>query len=938
MVRSPGRNSGTRRLLRDPSGQVDMFEKSLEEEMESGPSGEAQGPVECLGMTFPNDEARREYFLKKLREKLQDPEFRKIEGFPLGEDQDILRLSDPPYYTACPNPFLEAFIQQSGRPYDPAGTYYQEPYAADVSEGKNDPIYNAHGYHTKVSYLAIRRYIAHFTEPGDFVLDFFSGTGMTGVAAQKCEDGGRRSILIDLSPVATHVAGAFTSPLSLSWIKEKAEHALASVKSQNAWMYETRHCGWPAGERDPNKRLHRDYGLQNRRGTINFVVWSDVFLCSECGANINFWESAVDFREQRVLDDFKCPSCQVMVKKRDLAHALTTVFDPGLRRASTIAKQEPVLINYTFQKKRFEKEPDAEDNDILARVDDLEIPHWFPTIRMPEGDESRRNDSSGMTHVHHFYTKRNLAALAALRNTADKNRSLLFWFTSTLPWCGKENRLHISNYFGKKGGQITSLRGTLYVPSLSVETNVFERFALRIKSALVECGSRINGCFVSTGSATDLRGIPDNTVDYIFVDPPFGANLMYSELNFIWESWLKVNTENQREAIINRTQGKNLFGYQELMARSFEEGYRVLKPGRWITIEFHNSKNSVWNSIQEALQNAGFIIADVRTLDKGKGSFKQVTSAGAVRQDLIISAYKTNDGLEDRFNLAAGTEEGVWDFVRNHLRQLPVFVSNDDQLEVVAERQNFLLFDRMVAFHVQRGVMVPISASQFYSGLEQRFSERDGMYFLPDHVAEYDRKRISVKEVLQLQLFVTDESSAIQWLRQQLIKKPQTFQELHPQFMREIAGWQKHEKSLELLDLLEENFLEYDGNGDVPSQVHSYLSTNFRELRNLPKDAPSLRMKGKDRWYPPDPSKAQDLERLRERMLLREFEEYRQSGQRKLRIFRVEAMRAGFKKAWQDRDYATIIAVSDKIPENILQEDPNLLMWYDQATTRAGIG
>ena len=170
----------------------------------------------------------------------------------------------------------------------------------------------------------------------------------------------------------------------------------------------------------------------------------------------------------------------------------------------------------------------------------------------------------------------------------------------------------------------------------------------------------------------------------------------------------------------------------------------------------------------------------------------------------------------------------------------------------------------MVAFHVQRGVTVPLSAAEFYAGLVQRFSERDGMYFLPEQVAEYDKKRMTVREVLQLQLFVTDESSAIQWLKQQLIKKPQTFQELHPQFLKEIGGWQKHEKPLELSELLEQNFLRYDGKGEVPSQIHSYLSTNFKELRNLPKDDESLRAKGKDRWYVPDPNKAGDLEKLRE--------------------------------------------------------------------------
>ena len=149
----------------------------------------AQGPVECLGMTFPNDEARRNYFLEKLREKLKDPAFRKIEGFPIGEDEDILALSDPPYYTACPNPFLEDFIEHYGTPYDPDVIIISsEPFAADVSEGKNDPIYNAHSYHTKVPHKAIMRYILHYTEPGEVVFDGFCGTGMTGVAAQLCGD------------------------------------------------------------------------------------------------------------------------------------------------------------------------------------------------------------------------------------------------------------------------------------------------------------------------------------------------------------------------------------------------------------------------------------------------------------------------------------------------------------------------------------------------------------------------------------------------------------------------------------------------------------------------------------------------------------------------------------------------------------------------------
>jgi hypothetical protein len=371
------------------------------------------------------------------------------------------------------------------------------------------------------------------------------------------------------------------------------------------------------------------------------------------------------------------------------------------------------------------------------------------------------------------------------------------------------------------------------------------------------------------------------------------------------------------------------------MTRCFTEYYRVLKPGRWMTVEFHNSKNSVWNAIQESLQEAGFVVGDVRVLDKQQGSFKQVTAAGAVKQDLIISAYKPNGGLEGRFKVTAGSAEGAWDFARTHLTQLPVVVANHGKMEVVAERQDYLLFDRMVAFHVQRGVTIPLSAAEFYQGLRERFPERDSMFFLPEQAVEYDKQRLGVGSVEQLELFVLDESSAIKWLKQQLGRKPQSFSDLQPQFMREVTAWEKHEKKLELSELLAENFLCFEGKGDVPNQVHSYLSSNFHELRSLRKDDATLIAKAKNRWYVPDPRKEADLEKIRHRGLMKEFNEYRES-KGKLKVVRTEALRAGFKDCWQKGDYHTIVAMASRVKDEIVQEDPALLMYYDNALMRTG--
>ncbi|OGR04303.1 MAG: DNA methylase [Deltaproteobacteria bacterium RIFOXYA12_FULL_61_11] len=915
--------------------------------MDHGPGTRDQGPVSCLGMTFPNDEERRKHFLGLLAEKLKDPEFRKIEGFPIGSDEDLLALSDPPYYTACPNPFIADFIKHYGTPYDPSMPYNCEPFAADVSEGKSDPVYTAHSYHTKVPHQAIMRFLLHYTSPGDIVLDGFCGTGMTGVAAQMCANppaelratlqaempsaqwGARLPLLFDLSPFATFIAHNYNVPINVSAFELELKRCIEEVATDLQWAY-----SFSDG--------------QAKSDEISLTVWSDVFICPNCSRDIVFWGNGVK-RVIGEIDPVPCPHCGSKNSKGRLEHRMTTFFDPLLQRTISQPRQVPVFV---LHNRGHEREANGRDSDVVAKCLKQAAELHPPIAKMmfkdePWGDVYRAGYHSGVTHVHHFYNPRQLLALASLWNrfgSSDNSRRMRLVLTSFISRNGFRGNRFVINKHNPNGRINGPLTNCLYFPSLFAEQNMIElarskgRAIIRAFSAIAQFQGRY--C-LSTESATGIDRLPDASVDYIFVDPPFGANIMYSEMNFLTESWLGCVTNNCSEAVVNDTQHKDESTYRSLLTSCLKQFYRVLKPGRWLTMEFHNSKSSIWNAIQTSLGDAGFVIADVHTLDKQKGTvYQEYYISGATKQDLIISCYKPNGGLEDRFKLEAGTAKGVWDFVRTHLKQLPRFVSKDGQAEVLAERQNYLLFDRLVAFHVQRGVTLPLSAAEFYAGLVQRFSERDGMYFLPEQVAEYDQKRMTVQDIALPEFAPVDELSAIRWLQNLLKAKPQTFQDIHPQFLRGIGGWQKHEKPLELSELLEQNFLCYDGRGLVPEQIHAYLSSNWKELRNLPKEDESLRAKGKDRWYVPDPNKAGDLEKLRERSLLREFEDYRAVGASgrspKLKVFRLEAVRAGFKKAWQERDYATIITVARKIPENVLQEDPKLLMWYDQAVTRSG--
>jgi DNA modification methylase len=914
------------------------------------------GPVTCLGMTFANDGDRRAWFTEQLREKLKDPKFRKVEGFPIGSDDDIIALSDPPFYTACPNPWLADFVAdwRSTAP-EPSGPYHREPFAADVSEGKYDPIYRLHPYHTKVPHKAIMRYILHYTEPGDVVFDGFCGTGMTGVAAQLCGNreavmslgyqvkhdgsihkeekdadgksrwiafsklGCRRALLSDLSPAATFIGYNYNTPMDALRLEKKLLTALDEVACECGWMFETRHT-------------------DRSNGSIEYVIWSDVFSCPQCNQEIIFWRDAVDIPAGKVLSNFRCPGCKAALTKRSLERRYVTEYDPSLRSPKRFGKQVPVSVNYSVGSQRFSKTPDPDDLKLISEIEAMEQIDPHPTDRLPEGiNTAQPVQSHGFDHVHHFYTRRNLAVLAAFRKrlTAQEMSAIT---AVALRITKRYGLTYQSGVWGAGGGPTN---GTYYIPALVKELNMINMLKTAIKKQAEGRQSAVlrRDFGVIGTQSLEYSSCSDNTVDYVFIDPPFGANLNYSEINFIWESWLRVWTNNKGEAIENAIQGKGIDEYRKLMNSCFRQVYRILKPGRWVTIEFSNTSAAVWNNIQTALLDSGFIVANVSALDKQKGSFKALTTPTAVKQDLIISAYKPNGGFERRFVEEATTEEGVWDFVRTHLNYLPRTKMQGMELQFIPERDPRILFDQVIAYYVRRGYPIPVATSQeFQAGLAQRFVERDGMYFLPEQAAEYDRAKMQYGvpgEHLDTSV-VDDEQTAIVWLRARLMRTPQVYSDIQPAFMPMLSHLKPNERELLSLELLlNQNFLCYDCAGPVPEQIHAYLSSNWKELRNLSKEDPGLRAKARDRWYVPDPNKAGDLEKLRDKALLKEFDVYKEA-KKKLKVFRLEAVRAGFKKAWADRDYATIVAVADKIPSSVLEEDPKLLMWFDQATTRIG--
>ena len=759
----------------------------------------------------------------------------------------VQKIKHPSIFTPRANPYLKKFVERhiKERPYIEEDNHYQKtPYATDTSQGKNDPIYNAHSYHTKVPPKAIEPYILNYTQSGDLILDPFCGSGMTGIAALR---NNRKVILIDLSPAATFIAYNYCTPVNALEFHNAVEGILKKVKDEMDWLYETRcrKC--------------------NSKAKIEYTILSDIFRHG-CGKEFALWDVAVDKETGKVKKEFQCPGCRVVVTKN------------RLKRIDT----KPVRVNYRCPK-HGRRENDISEFDI-ERLRDIEERWvnkiskelWYPNYRMPEGDESRRNDKIGMTHIHHFYTTRNLWALARLWKEINQFKGihnvkswLNFSFNSIIILCSKMSR------FGKRTGNVS---GTLYVPSLIKDLTVDKILYRKIYGPkglmralkVYNFSNQVitNYLNVSTQSATNLHNILDDSIDYIFTDPPFGSNLMYSELNFLWEAWFGWFTDNKDEAIINKSQGKGINEYKELMAKSFSEMYRVLKPGRFLTMVFHNSQKEVWDAIQIGLKEGGFDIISVNVLDKKQRSFKGVTAEGAVGYDVVLNCRRLKK-LENSFEKNGISKETI-DQILKSIKQY----IQDAELDEPQKRTIRFIYSKLVE---KFGGTVPLNFDKIRMLISSNFKAVDDAYYLWEQLPE--RKKEGLFEDFEGKL--KTELDVVHWLKR-FLEQPKEWDEIHAQVYKRLDGTSRLKDPRRIL---EENFIL-----DKESQ----------------------------RWRMPKPGEERLLKEQREKSLIKEFDSF-------LREFLdtksakktpdIPVLEAGLKILYDRRDYKTIIELGNKLPE-----------------------
>jgi DNA modification methylase len=510
-----------------------------------------------------------------------------------------------------PNPDFGSLIGQD-RPVKEV----LNPYSGSITAGKNSYVYDAHTYHTKVPPEGIELLIEHYTRPGDVVLDPFCGSGMTGVAAMQT---GRKALLSDLSPAAVFIAYNLNTPVDPDSYLDAVRSLVEGSADLDSSLYGT-HC--------------RECGKLTE---MLYMVWSYGFLCNFCDAEFVLWDVARDekprVRDSKIKTEFDCPECGKLLKKR------------ALRRT----RRYPVLVGYHCCEKGPKEataRPDAFDLATLDRIEEDRARHglWYPKSAFPAGVNTRQPVAAGITTVDRAYTPRALWAMAHLWKLAsswpdeEMKNKLLFTLTSLY------QRVTVFSEFRFWGGSGNT--ANYNVPAIMNEQNVFrafERKAATISWYFKSVSPGKRDVEVSTQSACSLPQIADESVDYVFTDPPFGRNINYSEMNFLWESWLGVLTDSSQEAIVNRVQGKGLGEYGDILTDAFAEIRRVLKNRGWLTVVFHNSSKQVWNALQDAIERAGFVIEGTQTFDKKHGTFKQFVSDNAVGFDLVLHCRKSGD-------------------------------------------------------------------------------------------------------------------------------------------------------------------------------------------------------------------------------------------------------------------------------------------------------
>jgi 16S rRNA G966 N2-methylase RsmD len=501
--------------------------------------------------------------------------------------------------------------------------------AEELVVGRGDPAYMAHAYLTKVPVPAIVPFIEKYTRPGDVVLDPFAGSGMTGVAATIC---GRRGRLSDISILGQHIGRNYVNLADPGQVRKQAAEVVRATRAALGDIYVVPciACG--------------------RSAQLAKSVWSMLLECTGCGKPVNYYrafEATGDWRKPKM----RCPHCDAPVVSRQRRVGEERVLDYIDCTCSSTQREQP-----------------AAGSPVEIDLDEFAFPRVeiTPDREMYQASALGRNN---LTTIASFYEPRNLAVLATLRDkiaeVADEEirSKLLFAFTACLTRASKR-------YQWSPQRPLNAANANYYVAPVFFEWNVYSLFERKVTAVLHSDDwiREMRGEGSLFASEVDVRyeiasadslPLPDDSVDYVFTDPPFGSNLFYADMALFQEGWLGTFTDVSQEAVIDRSRkgSRKSERYEELLTGALRECRRVLKPGGRVSMVFGNSSGTVWALVQRAIAAAGMRIEPdaLVVLNKGQRSVKGLASGfeDVATLDLIMTMTPADGATQPSVHITA---------------------------------------------------------------------------------------------------------------------------------------------------------------------------------------------------------------------------------------------------------------------------------------------
>ncbi|NLU27272.1 MAG: DNA methylase [Hungateiclostridium thermocellum] len=580
-------------------------------------------------------------------------------------------------------------------------------YSTALPSSRTGLFYNTFAYPTKISPESIAVYIAAHTKPGDTVLDAFGGSGSTGLAALMCEHptdtmkalaeklhlqpvwGARNAIIYEIGKYGAFASNVMSDPPDKKAFSMAVKELLKLAEDEMYGIYDT-------------------VDASGKPGIIRHIVYSDVVLCPDCGEEFTYYQGMVRYNPLRIDGDGICPHCGYKDKASSFNYKTETVFDSLIKKNITRRKRFPVRIYGQTGSNKWMREATEADIQQFEAMERMEYPYQCVAKEIVWGELHRAGYHTGITHLHHFYTRRNFIVMSCLWEKAktfepsirDAIHLLLLSYNAS-------HATLMTRVVVKKGSKDFVLTGAqsgvLYISSLPVEKNIIMGIKRKLGyfedafSYLNKCSGRMEVINASSQRLTQ----PDQSVDYVFTDPPFGDFIPYAEVNQINELWLGEPTNREDEIIISPSQKKDIRCYQKMMTEVFSEIRRVLKDDAYATVVFHSSKAAVWNALCSAYSDAGFVVDATTSLDKNQASFKQVVSEGSVQGDPLILLSKGKGTISDSHSQAVLNE----------------VIENDISSTSRNERQ---IYTDYIGQCLKRGIAVEFDAKTAYNYIARK--------------------------------------------------------------------------------------------------------------------------------------------------------------------------------------------------------------------------